>query len=427
MERRRIPLVWAALLLAWGCATTAPQGEDGFVPLFDGRSLEGWKARGGKAAFRVEDGSIVGTTAPEGPNTFLCTERTFDTFELRLEVKCDRALNSGIQVRSRAYEKETPQRSDPKLVREAGSVYGPQVEITSNGDAGRIWDEGRDRRYHDPAPSEAARAAYRPGEWNRFRIVAQGNRLRTWVNDVPVADVPLDEDPVGFIGLQVHRVKPDEGPYRVLWRRILLREISVNPGINKTFESPKPAEFVERWEREGREVYDKREEIAAGCGLKPGMAVADVGAGTGLFTRIFARAVGEKGKVYAVDIAESFVRHVEKTSREAGLSNVKGVVCAPDDAGLLPGSIDLAFLCDTYHHFEHPHKTLRSIRSALRDGGRLVVVEFVREEGKSSEWVLGHVRAGQAVFTREILACGFRQVEEKKLLKENYMLVFAKE
>ena len=137
--------------------------------------------------------------------------------------------------------------------------------------------------------------------------------------------------------------------------------------------------------------------------------------------------MGEKGKVYAVDIAESFVRHVEKTSREAGLSNVKGVVCAPDDAGLLPGSIDLAFLCDTYHHFEHPHKTLRSIRSALRDGGRLVVVEFVREEGKSSEWVLGHVRAGQAVFTREILACGFRQVEEKKLLKENYMLVFAKE
>ncbi len=430
MKRDRGSRAWAAaaVLAACGIALGAPAQEDesGFVPLFDGRTLDGWKARGGKATYRVEEGAIVGTTSPEGPNTFLCTERSYDNFELRLEVKCDPALNSGIQIRSHVYAKDTPQRSDPAQIREAGSVYGYQVEIVPGVNAGRIWDEGRDRKWRDPAPGPEARVAYKPGEWNRYRIVAQGARLRTWVNDVPVADFKDEEDVEGFIGLQVHRIRPDQGPFQVRWRNLRLKEISVNPGFNKPFEAPKVAEFVERFEREGREIYDKREEIAAACGLKPGLRVADIGAGTGLFTRIFARAVGEKGKVWAVDIAEPLVRHVEKTCREAGLANVEGVVCAPDDAKLPEESVDLAFICDTYHHFEFPRKTMLSVRRALREGGRVVVVDFVREEGVSSEWVLGHVRAGQAAVTKEILACGFQPAGEKKLLKENYFLVFEK-
>ncbi len=403
-----------------------PAQEPAWTDLFDGRTLAGWTAKGGKATYRAENGEIVGATAPEGPNTFLCTDRAYDHFELELEVKCDPALNSGIQVRSRVYEKDTPQRSDPTQIREAGSVYGPQVEVTTGGVAGRIWDEGRDRKWRDAEPSAEAKAAYRPGEWNRFRILAVGARIRTWVNDVPVADAPLEEDHSGFIGLQVHRVAPGKGPYEVRWRKLRLRPVSVNPAVNKPLEKAKAKDFVERWEREGREVYDRREEIAAACGLKPGMRVADVGAGSGLFTRIFARAVGETGKVYAVDIVEDFVRHVEKTSKEAGLANVEGVVCAADDAKLPPGSVDLAFICDTYHHFEFPTRTMRSIHRALRPGGRVVMVEFVREPGRSSEWVMNHVRAGQAVFTREIEESGFRLLEEKKLLKENYVLVFEK-
>jgi predicted methyltransferase len=202
---------------------------------------------------------------------------------------------------------------------------------------------------------------------------------------------------------------------------------SVNPGINKTFETPVVSEFVERFEKEGRDAFDHRQQIMAALGLKPGMAVADVGAGTGLFTRLFSRAVGESGKVYAVDISDEFVEHIEKTAREQKVKNIVGVVCKADSVALPPASIDLAFICDTYHHFEYPHKTMRSIHKALRLKGQVVLIDFHRIEGKSSDWIMGHVRAGQEVFAKEIAEAGFKQVEEKKdLLKESYFLRFVK-
>lgn len=412
-------LAAAALLLPY-------QADDGFIRLFDGESLKGWKVRTGKAAYRVEDGAIVGRTAPEGPNTFLCTERTFDNFELLLEVNCDPPLNSGIQIRSRAYAKDTPQASKPKRIRKAGTVYGYQVEISANGNAGRVWDEARHTKWHDPGPSEETKRAYRPGEWNRYRIVARGPRIQTWINDLPVADFRDEEDVSGFIGLQVHSIRKKTGPYEVRWRNIRLREISVNPGFNKGFKDPSVDAFAGRWEREGREVYDRRDAIVKACGLTPGMRVGDIGTGTGLFARLFLPALGKEGKLYAVDIAGNFVRHVVKTCREAGFTNVEGVVCAQDDVKLPRNSIDLAFICATYHHFEYPRKTLASVRRALRAGGRMIVIEYDRREGVSSEWVLKHVRMGKETVIKEARDSGFRLADEKKLLKENYFLVFEK-
>lgn len=207
----------------------------------------------------------------------------------------------------------------------------------------------------------------------------------------------------------------------------LAQEKSVKPGINEQYEKdPDPAVWAKRFELESREVFAHRNEILAACKVKPGMAVADVGAGTGLFTRMFARAVGDEGKVYAVDIAPNFVKYVERLSAAANLKNITGIVCKPDDACLPEDAIDLAFVCDTYHHFEFPYKTLASIHKALKPGGRLVVVDFVRIEGVSSDWTLNHVRAGQEVFRREIERCGFRLVEEPAFLKENYLMVFEK-
>jgi ubiquinone/menaquinone biosynthesis C-methylase UbiE len=202
---------------------------------------------------------------------------------------------------------------------------------------------------------------------------------------------------------------------------------SVNPGINKSFETPVVSEFVERFEREGRDAFDHRKEIVAALGLKPGMAVADIGAGTGLFTRMISRAVGESGEIYAVDISDEFVEHVEKLAREQKMTNIVGVVCKPDSVALPPASIDLAFICDTYHHFEYPHKTMRSIHKALRPKGQVVLIDFHRIEGKSSDWIMSHVRAGQEVFAKEISEAGFKQLEDKKdLLKESYFLRFVK-
>lgn len=205
------------------------------------------------------------------------------------------------------------------------------------------------------------------------------------------------------------------------------QEKSINPGINKSFDNPRVSDFVERFEKEGRDVFDRRKEVAAALGLKPGMAVADVGAGTGLFTRMFSPLVGESGKVYAVDICDDFVAHVEKTAKQQNMGNIVGVVCTADSVKLAPASVDLVFICDTYHHFEFPTKTMRSIHRALKSRGQVVLIDFHRIDGVSTEWVMNHVRAGQEVFAKEITDVGFKQVEEKKdLLKESYFLRFEK-
>jgi ubiquinone/menaquinone biosynthesis C-methylase UbiE len=121
------------------------------------------------------------------------------------------------------------------------------------------------------------------------------------------------------------------------------------------------------------------------------------------------------------------VAHVEKLASQQKMDNVVGVVCKADSAELPPNSVDLVFICDTYHHFEFPLKTMKSIHKALKPKGQVVLIDFHRIPGKSSDWVIGHVRAGQEVFTKEIVEAGFKQIEEKKdLLKESYFLRFEK-
>ncbi|HPA18240.1 MAG TPA: methyltransferase domain-containing protein [Verrucomicrobiae bacterium] len=204
------------------------------------------------------------------------------------------------------------------------------------------------------------------------------------------------------------------------------QEQSVKPGINQNFQNPNPAEFIKRFERAGRDIYDYREKIVEACGLQPGTDIADVGAGTGLFSRLFAQKVGPKGVVRAVDISDEFVAHITNTCAAAGITNVIASVCASDDIGLPPDSTDVAFVCDTYHHLEFPQKTLRSIHRALREHGRLVVIDFERIPGKSSQWILDHVRAGKDLVRKEIESAGFHFGEEKGFLRENYLMVFEK-
>jgi len=213
----------------------------------------------------------------------------------------------------------------------------------------------------------------------------------------------------------------------VSFASLAAQEVSVRPGINDSFRDPEVVDFVERFEGESREVFVERAAIADACRLRPGMVVADVGAGTGLFTRLFAERVGAEGRVVAVDIAAKFLDHIEQTARAAGLRNVETVLGTDESTNLPPDSVDLVFICDTYHHFEYPERMMTSIQRALRPGGRLVVVDFVRIPGESSEWVLGHVRAGQEEVEGEIAACGFRQTEtELESLAENYLIEFVK-
>ena len=150
--------------------------------------------------------------------------------------------------------------------------------------------------------------------------------------------------------------------------------------------------------------------------------------GTGLFTRLFAEKVGATGKVYAVDIAPRFLSHIAAESRKRGQSQVVTVLSSQESTNLPAESVDLVFLCDVYHHLENPAKVLASIRRALKRDGSLVVIDFDRVEGRSTAFVLKHVRASQGVFRKEIEANGFQLVPSKNAppLKETFFLRFQK-
>jgi ubiquinone/menaquinone biosynthesis C-methylase UbiE len=206
---------------------------------------------------------------------------------------------------------------------------------------------------------------------------------------------------------------------------------AADPSINKTFEDPNldVSQFVERFEHEGREVYDQRERIAALVCPKPGMAVADIGAGTGIHTMLFSKNAGSDGKVYAVDIAPQFLEYIDKRAAEAGAKNIKTVLCKEDSVELPEDSIDVAFICDTYHHFEYPKSTMTSLFKAMRPGGIVYVIDFIREPGKSTDWVMNHVRAGQDTVTREIESVGFKLINDNAAegwLTTNYMIALQK-
>ncbi|RUL87625.1 class I SAM-dependent methyltransferase [Tautonia sociabilis] len=200
------------------------------------------------------------------------------------------------------------------------------------------------------------------------------------------------------------------------------------PELNDSFREPDVERYVERFESESREVFTRRDEVVRALGLEPGMDVADVGAGTGLYTIPMAAAVGPRGAVFAVDIAPNFLRYIADRAKKEGLNNVCTVLGGQDSPNLPPASVDLVFICDTYHHFENPAAMLAGIHRALRPGGRLVVIDFDRKEGVSSEFILEHVRADRQTFLSEITSAGFElsapEGEAAPELEENFFAVF---
>jgi ubiquinone/menaquinone biosynthesis C-methylase UbiE len=209
-----------------------------------------------------------------------------------------------------------------------------------------------------------------------------------------------------------------------LWPAIPAAQHGAHPEINAPFRNPDVERWKKGFESEDREVYRKRNEILAATGVAPGMAVADVGAGTGLFTMLFARAVIPGGRIYAVDISPAFLEHIRERAKAERLDNVTAVLTRGTDTELAEGSVDLVYACDTYHHFEQPEQTLQSIKRALRPGGRMVVIDFEKIPGQTHQQRMHHVRADKSATVKEIEAAGFRFVEEKKLMRENYFVVF---
>jgi predicted methyltransferase len=186
-----------------------------------------------------------------------------------------------------------------------------------------------------------------------------------------------------------------------------------------------PKRWAAQFEREGREVSDRQAEILAALDLRAGMAVADVGAGTGLFTLALAERVGPKGQVYAVDVQAYFLDHIGQKARKSKLDNVTLVRADQASAKLPEGSVDLVLMCDSYHHVEQPAAYLASLKAALRPGGRLAIVDYIAIEGKSEAWMLDHVRATPTEFRAEIESAGFRFLRAHEgVLEENFFFEF---
>ncbi len=185
------------------------------TPLFDGKTLNGWRVLGGGSKFEVSDGTIVGTSLPNSEHTFLCTERNYGDFILEYDFLVDAAMNSGVQIRSHA----------------APKVFGLQVEIDGDLKTKRFWsggifDQTRRGWLFDLSRNEAARQAFRPGEWNRMRVEAKGDSIKTWIDGVAAADLVDAVDLDGFIGLQVHQNRNPE-PMRVRFRNLRIQDLGV--------------------------------------------------------------------------------------------------------------------------------------------------------------------------------------------------------
>lgn len=193
--------------------------QEPWVDLFNGENFDGWEQIGGVAEYTVENEAVVGTTVYDTPNSFLRTKELYSDFILEYEVKLSAETNSGVQIRSNSF---------PEF--ENGRTHGYQVEIDPSERAwtGGIYDEARRGWLHPLKEMPKAQAAYKHLEWNKFRVEAIGDTIKTWVNGVPVSHLVDDRTDKGFIALQVHSIhSTDDIGIDIRWRNI--RIITDNP------------------------------------------------------------------------------------------------------------------------------------------------------------------------------------------------------
>lgn len=228
--------------------------------------------------------------------------------------------------------------------------------------------------------------------------------------DIPPADAP----PVS-----------DEAPASAAATPMPAEQRAILDTINDKYDKDTdPSQWTARFEKEGREVRDRQVDILGALAIEAGTTVADVGAGTGLYTMPFAEAVGADGHVFAVDVQAYFLDHIQQRASKAGHEHVTPIKATSQSVGLPANSVDLVFMCDAFHHIEQPVPYLASMREALKNGGRLVIIDYRR--GPEGTWRYGHIRATPAQFLAEFEAAGFHLEREVDLLEDNFFYVLSK-
>ncbi len=193
-------------------------------------------------------------------------------------------------------------------------------------------------------------------------------------------------------------------------------------------EAENPEVFLDSMEVGSRELYASRDAVLAASKIPSGARIADIGAGTGLYSLLFANAVGAAGVVYAIDIEPRFLKLINQRTADLDIGNVVSVLGRDDDITLPPTSVDVVFIADTYHYFSNRASIMKSVRDALAPGGRLIILDYTLDETHKDDPKRAHVRFGRAGLINEVQSFGFRLVEEPDVpgLSDIYMVIFAK-
>jgi ubiquinone/menaquinone biosynthesis C-methylase UbiE len=183
-----------------------------------------------------------------------------------------------------------------------------------------------------------------------------------------------------------------------------------------------PQAYIASLEDPARDAYQKPDEVMKALALRPGEVVADIGSGSGYFTVRFARAVGDAGRVYAVDVSPEMVRHLNRRVRDAGLRNVASVLADPDDPLLPDASVDRFVIVDTWHHVEDQAKYLRLLKRMLKPGGQVVHIDFQKRELPIGPPLA--MKIAREDLLKQMEGAGFRLATEHAFLPYQYFLVF---
>jgi ubiquinone/menaquinone biosynthesis C-methylase UbiE len=183
-----------------------------------------------------------------------------------------------------------------------------------------------------------------------------------------------------------------------------------------------PSAYIASLEDPARDAYQKPEEVLAALDLRQGEVVADIGAGSGYFTLRFARAVGEEGRVYAVDVSPDMVRHLNRRLRDEGVRNVVTVLADPDDPLLPEHSVGRFVIVNTWHHVEDRPDYLAKMKRALRPGGQVVHIDFQKRDlpvGPPTS-----MKIARSDLVAQMEEAGYRLVQDHDFLPYQYFLIF---
>jgi ubiquinone/menaquinone biosynthesis C-methylase UbiE len=183
-----------------------------------------------------------------------------------------------------------------------------------------------------------------------------------------------------------------------------------------------PKAYIGALEDPQRDAYQKPHEVVHALSLKPGEVIADIGAGSGYFTFHLARHVGEKGRVYAVDVSADMILHINRRIRDTQANNVVSVLADPEDPLLPERSVNRFFICDVWHHVENQTKYLSLMKKMLKPGGEVVMIDFQKKELPIGPPM--QMKIAREDLIKQMESNGFRLTKEHTFLPYQYFLVF---